>query len=189
MRTDYAEKNVVMMVEGYPRLGFRAFGDMISDGTSSICISRLHPDYVAEKYTLTGPRFYWLTGNKGDDVVSPKSLSHIVKSIKKDSKGKRTMVFLDGLEYLLLWNDMKKVLTSLDEIGSMLKVCDGALYVSIDPLAFEQKDIERIWAMFPRIEAAEMIRERSQQNASISQPTARQEISGRSASKGLTASP
>jgi hypothetical protein len=189
MRTDYTDRNVVMMVEGYPRLGFKAFGDMISDSVSSICISRLHPEYVAEKFSLTGPKFYWLTGNKGDDVVSPKSLSHIVKSIKRDSKGKKTIVFLDGLEYLLLWNDMKKVLTSLDEIGNMLKAGGGALYVSIDPLAFEQKDIERIWAMFPRIEASELVKERSQQNASVSQSNAHQEISGRLASKGLTASP
>lgn len=119
------EKNVVMIVEGYPRLGFKAFGDLISDGSYSICISRLHPEYVSEKFNLSGPKFFWLTGNKGKDVISPKSVSHLVKCIKKESKGKRTMVFLDGLEYLLLWNDIKRVLVGLEEMGRELKLNGG----------------------------------------------------------------
>jgi hypothetical protein len=189
MKSNDAEKNVVMMVEGYPRLGFKAFGDLILDGTSSICISRLHPEYVSEKFSLVGPKFLWLTGNKGEDVISPKNLPHIIRAIKKETKGKRTLVFLDGLEYLLLWNEMKKVLSSLEEIGKTLKASGGALYVSIDPLAFEQVDIEKIWKMFPKIEASEMIKELSLQNASASQSTSHQGTADLMAPKGLTASP
>jgi len=189
MKTINADKNVVMVVEGYPRLGYKAFGDLISDGTASICISRLHPEYVSEKFSLTGPKFFWLTGNNGEDAISPKNLSQIVKTIKKESKGKKTVVFLDGLEYLMLWNDIKNVISCLEEIGETLKQLDGALYVSIDPLAFEQKDVERIWNVFPKIEASAIVNELSQQSASAEPSTSHPETSGLLGPKGLTASP
>jgi hypothetical protein len=148
--------NVTVMVEGYPRVGFKAFSNMTSDGTAGICISRLHPEYVAEKFDLRGPKFFWLTGNKADTAISPKTLAPLVKAIKHEAKDRRLLVFLDGLEYLLLWNDMKKVLGAMCEIGEALARHGGELYISIDPLTLEQNDLDRIYAIFPRVLATEL---------------------------------
>jgi hypothetical protein len=135
MRDETLVENVMMLEEGYPRLGFKAFSSLISDGVAGVCVTRLHPEYVKEKFSLTTPKFYWLTGNAYESAISPKSLGPLVKVIKQEAKGREIVVFLDGLEYLLLWNDMKKVMTSLIEIGRVLKANGGMLYVSIDPLA------------------------------------------------------
>jgi hypothetical protein len=189
MNENKAESNVLMLVEGYPRLGFKAFSSMISDGTSSLCISRLHPEYVMEKFGLIGPRFYWLTGNKAANAISPKSLSPMLKTIKQECKNKKLTVFLDGLEYLLLWNDIKKVMAALETIGKGLEANGGTLCVSIDPLTFEQKDLDRIWALFPRIQAAEAIKEEVQQSALAEQVSGVRAISDPTAPKGLTVSP
>jgi hypothetical protein len=189
MNESKAENNVVMLVEGYPRMGFKAFSSMISDGTSSLCISRLHPEYVTEKFGLVGPRFYWLTGNKADNAISPKTLSPILKTIKQECKNKKLIVFLDGLEYLLLWNDIKKVLAGLESIGRSLDVNGGAIFVSIDPLTFEQKDLDRIWAMFPRLQAAEAIKVEAQQSAEAGPGNEVRTISDPTALRGLTAAP
>jgi hypothetical protein len=189
MNEDKAESNVTMLVEGYPRMGFKAFSSMISDDTSSLCISRLHPEYVMEKFGLTGPRFYWLTGNKADRAISPKTLSPILKTIKQECRDKKLLVFLDGLEYMLLWNDMRKVLSALETIGKVLDVNGGAIYVSIDPLTFEQKDLDRIWALFPRVQVAEAIKAQAQQISATGPGTEGRTISGPTAPKGLTVSP
>lgn len=189
MNENKAENNVMMLVEGYPRSGFKAFSSIISEGTSSLCISRLHPEYVGEKYGLIGPRFYWLTGNKVDGAISPKSLSPLIKTIKQECKNKKMVVFLDGLEYLLLWNDIKKVMSALGSIGKALEVNGGTMFVSIDPLTFEQKDLDRIWSLFPRVLAAELIKEQVQRTAPAGPASAGRAISDPTAPKGLTASP
>ncbi|OPY31758.1 MAG: hypothetical protein A4E32_01360 [Methanomassiliicoccales archaeon PtaU1.Bin124] len=189
MSTKETVANVTIMVEGYPRVGFKAFSNMLVDGSAGVCISRLHPDYVAEKYDLKGPKFYWLTGNRSDVAISPKSLSPMLKAIKQDSRDTRLLVFLDGLEYLLLWNDMKKVLAAMIELGTMLDRNGGELFISIDPLTLEQVDLDRIYAAFPRVMAMETVKEQAQQIASTSPGGAAPVGAGLAVSKVSTASP
>lgn len=189
MNVKKTESNVIMLVEGYPRMGFKAFSSMISDGRASLCITRLHPEYVKEKFGLTGSRYYWLTGNEADHALSPKTLSPLLRTVKRECKNKKLLVFLDGLEYLLLWNDMNKVLDGLEGIGKALDANGGTIFVSIDPLTFEQKDLNRIWALFPRVQAAEAIKEQALQIVSIGPGNVGRTISDPTALKGSTASP
>lgn len=181
--------NVTIMVEGYPRVGFKAFSNMTADGTAGICISRLHPDYVAEKFDLKGPKFFWLTGNKADMAISPKSLSSLVKAIKTESKDRRMLVFLDGLEYLLLMNDMKKVLGTVEDMAKLLAMNGGCLYISIDPLTLEQKDLDKMYEMFPRVNAVEVVKEQAQQSGEAGQDAKAPVAAGLMVSGASTASP
>ncbi len=80
--------------------------------------------------------------------------------------------FLDGLEYLLLWNDMRKLLATLEEINQALKVNGGVMYIGIDPLTLEQKDLDRLWAVFPKMQLDESTvkeAQRSGQGEAVSQ--------------------
>ncbi|HSV41816.1 MAG TPA: DUF835 domain-containing protein [Methanomassiliicoccales archaeon] len=189
MTMGLTEKNVKMLVEGYPRIGFKLFSQMISDDANNVCITRLHPDYVAEKYALTKPKYYWLSGNKATNTISPKSLGPLLRTVRHECRGKKTVIFLDGLEYLLLWNDMKKVLSCLQEIGDELAMNGGSLYVCIDPLTFEQKDLDRIWAMFPKCLPYETVTGQALRSVSIGPSSSDRTISDLMAPRGLTASP
>jgi len=133
---------ISLLVEGYPRSGFKVFSYMSKANENSICITRLHPDYVAEKYNVKGRKCYWLSGCKGKNIISPKSLNQMVK----------TVVFLDGLEYLLLWNEMNKVISALEEIQAVLVATNGKMVICFDPLTLEQNDLKRLWALYPKME-------------------------------------
>jgi hypothetical protein len=119
---------------------------------NSICITRLNPEYVAEKYNVKGRKCYWLSGCKGKDIISPKSLNQMVKMVKADAKAGKPAVFLDGLEYLLLWNEMNKVIAALEEIQDILVATNGKMVICFDPLTLEQNDLKRLWALYPKME-------------------------------------
>jgi hypothetical protein len=178
---------VSLLVEGYPRNGFNIFSKYLS-GEEGVCITRLHPEYVVEKYGLKHSKFHWLSGVKQKGALSPKNVSNLVKQVRSEVKEGRKKFFLDGLEYLLLWNDMNKIVSSLQEIGQMLERSHGSMIVSIDPLTFEERDLKRLWGSFPQFDAAS-INEVSQRSAA-DEPTDKGRISGDLlVSKGLTATP
>lgn len=141
---------IALLVEGYPRLGFETYRKMIADGAPGLCITRLHPRYVTEKFGVSSGSFLWLTGNAADGAVSPKNPKKLLKAVKELSAKESGMtVFLDGLEYLLLFNDMRKMISLMQEMGEILAKNGGKMIVSIDPLTFEQNDLVRLWEAFP----------------------------------------
>lgn len=185
---------ISLLVEGYPRYGFQVFSKMLDDRRKGICITRLHPDYVVQKFNLRNVKCHWLSGCKGKDVVSPKSLNQIVRILKAIVKtDKDTVVFLDGLEYLLIWNDMGKIMSSLSEIDSALSGTDSEMLVCIDPLTFEQRDLDRLYEEFPKRNASEMLESgtssQSQRTSAVLQETEGQTVGGLLQSRVLHATP
>jgi hypothetical protein len=146
------KSRISLLVEGYPRSGFKVFSSLSKVNENSICLTRLHPDYVAEKYSIKAKKCYWLSGCKGKDIISPKSLGQIVKVVKADAKAGKPVVFLDGLEYLLLWNEMSKVIAALEEIQNILLATDGIMVICFDPLTLEQSDLKKLWTLYPKME-------------------------------------
>jgi hypothetical protein len=169
------ESRISLLIEGYPRTGYQTYSKIVGRSTSGLCISRLHPDYVAQKYGLEMSKRYWLSGQKGDEVIAPKSLHQLIKVVRSEMRGRSGgCMFMDGLEYLLLYNDMGKVMSAMEEIDIILRSADVEMVVSVDPLTFEQKDVERLWRTFPRYTAEEMLLKHSigqPQNISLTAPT------------------
>lgn len=134
----------------------------MGSSTGGLCISRLHPEYVANKYGLSRAKCYWLSGQKGDEVISPRSLHQLVRTIRSELRGRAGgTVFLDGLEYLLLFNDFCKTLSALEEIDQMLKDANVEMIVSVDPLTFDPKEVAKLWETFPRYTTEELVKKYS----------------------------
>ena len=185
---------ISLLVEGYPRCGFQVFSKLLDSRRKGICITRLHPDYVVQKYGLHDVECYWLSGCKSKEVISPKSLSQMVKALKAGVKAdKDAVMFLDGLEYLLIWNDMGKIMSSLTEIDSVLSGTDAEMLVCIDPLTLEQRDLDRLYEAFPKRNANEMLASAtssgSQQTSEALQENGGQTVGGLLQSRVLHATP
>lgn len=178
---------VSLLVEGYPRNGFQVFSRYLA-GEDGVCITRLHPEYVVEKYGLNNSKFHWLSGVKQKGALSPKNVSDLVKQVRAEIKTGRRKFFLDGLEYLLLWNDMNRIIASLKDIEKMLDAVEGSIIVSIDPLTFEERDIKRLWDSFPAFDVAAFNEGFPQTAGDV--PSDKGRIGGDLlVSKGLTATP
>ena len=149
---------ISLLVEGYPRYGFEILSKILDRKRSGVCITRLHPDYVVQKYDLRNVECCWLSGCTGKNVISPKSLNQLVRALRSRMKGtKEMLVFLDGLEYLLMWNDIGRIMWTLSEIDSTLENVSAEMLVCIDPLTLEQRDLERLFGAYPRRIAQEML--------------------------------
>jgi len=144
------DAKVKLLMDGYPWKGFSIFSSYLGK-ERGVCITRLHPEYVRERYGLEGSRFHWLSGVKQEGTLSPKNISALVKQVRGELKGGRCKFFLDGVEYLLLWNDMDSIVASLREIERELERVEGCMIVSIDPLTFEERDLTLLKGAFPEM--------------------------------------
>ncbi len=183
--TGTMDAKVTLLMEGYPRNGFAVFSNYLGKD-QGVCITRLHPEYVVEKYGLKNSRFHWLSGVKQQGTLSPKNVSALVKQVRGEIKDGHRKFFLDGLEYLLLWNDMNGIVASLKEIEKDLEKTEGSLIVSIDPLTFEEKDLQKLKESFP--EMAEL--SAGSQQTGADEPADKGRIGADLlVSRGLTATP
>ena len=149
---------VSLLTESYPRYGFDALSILVRMGWDALCITRLHPGYITQKFNLEGVRCLWLSSRKGKNVLSPKSLGPMVKAVKAAVReGGNTTIFLDGLEYILMWNNVGKAIAALNEINAFLENRRAEMLVCIDPLTLEQKDLDRLWMEYPRYSATEIV--------------------------------
>ncbi len=152
------DSKISMLIEGYPRNGYQTYSRIVRGSKRGLCISRLHPQYVANKYSLDAAKRYWLSNQRGDDAITPKSLHQLVKILRIELRDRSGgTIFMDGLEYLLIFNDMSKVMAALKEIDDLLRTANVELIISVDPLTFEQRDLEKLWTSFPRYTGEELL--------------------------------
>ncbi|MEM2943799.1 MAG: DUF835 domain-containing protein [Methanomassiliicoccales archaeon] len=136
---------ISVVLESYPRKGFQMLGQLNCLYKHGLCITRLHPEYVSSKYNLKNMEYYWLSCCKGKKVISPKSISHMIRIIKLWlRKNGNSLVFMDGIEYLLIWNDLGRVMHALEEINAILISANSEMLICLDPLTLEQRDVEKI---------------------------------------------
>lgn len=91
--------------EKEPHLSFDMFQEFLENEYEGLCITRTHPnDLKPRRGWKDGVRIYWLTNTgKGDHVLKP-SLEHVQRAVENflsENRGKRCIVLLDGIEYLM----------------------------------------------------------------------------------------
>lgn len=149
--------NISLLVEDYPRYGFQALSKILEGGREGLCITRLHPDYVRQKYGLGDLECHWLSTRNARNSISPKSIERLINIIEKGFRdGNKKLIFMDGLEYILIWNDFKKVMDILGSINELLKENVAEMFICVDPLTLEQNEKEKLWNSFPHYPTEEL---------------------------------
>jgi len=121
------------------------FLKMIARGYTGLVISRQHPDNVMRKYKLEGVRLVWLSTTLGKDYIDPHNLGSLtnVAGLFLNDNGKSVIV-LDGLEYLMVHNDFGRVLKFMEYLNEMVMQRQAVLLISLDDRAFEPRQIALI---------------------------------------------
>ncbi len=152
------DTRITLLIEGYPRTGYQTYARLVGGSSGGLSIGRLHPDYVAQKYGLERSKRYWLSSQKGAGTISPKALGALVKALHSELRGRAGgTVLLDGLEYLLLFHDIGKMMGILQEIDGLLQQADVTMLVLLDPHTFEPRDLERLWEAYPKLTSEELL--------------------------------
>jgi predicted ATPase len=134
-----------LIKESKVKKSFEIFMDLVSRGYKGLCITRIPQDKVQDKYTeLDKANIYWLTQKAGEHCVppSPTILTHLITQFVKNNKN--SVAFLDGLEYILDYNEFNKILKFLNEVNDSVILQKSILILPVNPDAYDPKEIAKL---------------------------------------------
>ncbi|KQM11542.1 hypothetical protein AOA80_07580 [Methanomassiliicoccales archaeon RumEn M1] len=124
----------------------RQLGEM---GSRVLTATRLHPSLVAERTGLDADESIWLSERAGAGNVPPDQLNRLFQRISAFlSENPDGTVMLEGVEYILQYNDVKKVLATVERVNDVIMSSQAVLIISIDPMTLDPRTLAylRRWA-------------------------------------------
>ena len=133
------KNGVTYIVHGVDR-GYQLFRRYVDgDSRKGLCISRIIPKRVEEKYGIKGSR--WLAESVGNGYLDPNQPTLLGNEILQFFKanGEGSMAFLDGLEYLLMKNNFETVSRAVvDTAYEEAALNKGIFAMAVDPSALDK---------------------------------------------------
>lgn len=128
--------------EQKPSKAYAHFWHKIENGYKGLLITRQHPDHVEKRHGPGELKILWLSTTLGKSYVDPHnlgSLTNIINRFVEDSS--KTVILLDGIEYLLVNNDFGRLLKFIEYLNEMVMNKKSLLLISIDPRALDEKEL------------------------------------------------
>jgi len=137
------ESGHTYMVKEYkPERSFTLFLNEVNTGCKGLYISRTNPEQIKGRFKLENASIYWLTDSLTDEMsVSPEPdlLFAFISDFME--KNERSVILLDGLEYLITHANFEQVLRFVQGIKDKVGVHDSRLIIPINPRALSEKEM------------------------------------------------
>jgi hypothetical protein len=125
---------------------FKVINSLKSDpGRNVLLISRVHPDKVKQTYGLYVNDIWWLSKSTEDYSITPSNLgkiSHLINEYVKSNEN--SVVFLEGLEYLISNNDFPKIMRLVEAIHETIVRNNSVLILPVNPMVVDEKGLQKL---------------------------------------------
>lgn len=110
-----------------------------------ICMSRMHPGQVRERWPLAHMSCYWLSQRGGEANIDPRRLDQVGEAIAHHlRKDGNDIAILDGLEYLSIHNNFHDINLMFEELNDLVMETRSMLLVPLDPRLIEPRNLARL---------------------------------------------
>ncbi|OPY31759.1 MAG: hypothetical protein A4E32_01361 [Methanomassiliicoccales archaeon PtaU1.Bin124] len=110
-----------------------------------VCVSRMHPGQVMERWPLAKMTSYWLSQREGPWNIPPERLDRVKEAIADHLlKGINGVAILDGLEYLGIHNDFREINLMFEELNDLVMETRSILLIPLDPRLLEPLHLARL---------------------------------------------
>ncbi len=124
-----------------PAQAFKIFEQSIDLGMPALCVSSTYPSNLKKLYKLGDAKVVWLSKQEVKDAISPAELDILRDTMVKFVENRRGVVLFDGLEYLVTENGFDQVWKFLRDVIESVAVNRATLLVSINPKAFDERQL------------------------------------------------
>ncbi len=139
-----AEGSIYLVEEVEPDRAYDLFLRQIGAGGSGLCVSRVYPHKLRERFGIPDLPIQWLSNVGKEDAVRPKDLEKLSLAIEQFLARGKAVVLLDGIEYLITNNNFLTVLRLLQSARDQVAMANGVLLVSVNPSTLESHQLTLI---------------------------------------------
>lgn len=139
---DLKEGLSYLIEEDKPQRSFEIFVDLVTHGIHGLCITRMPPEDVRQKYNLVKTPIIWLSRTVDKkmciDPAMTAELSMTIRNFLEESKN--GVILLDGIEYLIVHNNFAKVLKVLHDLNEAVAINHAVLIMPFDSRTLNEKE-------------------------------------------------
>lgn len=107
-----------------------------------LMVTRVFPERIREEYPLQVTPIIWLTESPGERRIQPTSVALLTDTlIRFMESNPNSIILVDGIEYLMTFNEFNKILKSLDSLNETTWITKSRLIIALDPKAFDAKQV------------------------------------------------
>jgi hypothetical protein len=133
---------VYLVKEKRPGIAFAMFREAVVHGAKGMVITREHPNRLKQTYEFEASRILWLTRRVGEDHVDPTELTRLSMTVSKFIEGTpKSVVLIEGLEYLITQNDFETVLRVVNHLHDFVLSHDCAVIIVLDPRVLSTREL------------------------------------------------
>lgn len=148
-----AEGRGCIVKERSPDRSFMIFNELLAKGGTGLCVTRIHPDELRDRYGMEGVRFVWLTRSEKketvlgalsleEEYISPTNLAGLATLLIAFIEGGGSVVVLEGTEYLITHNSFDAVLKFMMKVNERALLKGVTFLLSIDPATMDIKEYQ-----------------------------------------------
>ncbi len=132
-----------LIKEKKPLTSYEIFKDFVSHGTFGLCFTRSFPERIKSLYQLEKTPVFWLSKKEGEEgTISGSNLGGLAHAINQFvEKSEKSIVILDGLEYLLTINGFDRTIMYIFDIIENVMVHKSILIIPIHQEALNKKEM------------------------------------------------
>jgi hypothetical protein len=132
-----------LLLETMPERSVRLFQREVKAGMKGLYITRSNPNQVRKRFDLGGAKICWLTGVRAsEDVLSISGLQELSILVSNAiDENTKSIIFLDGLEYLVSNNDFSIVLRLVQQIRDKVSTSESVLLIPLNKDALDSRQV------------------------------------------------
>jgi len=140
-------KHSYLVKEHQPVMSFNIFKEMIDEGVDGLCITRNNPAEIREKYGLDNIPIIWLTRNRieTEKCIDPSNVTRLSVEISTFiSNIDSGSILLEGLEYLISYNDYPLILRFLQLMNDKIMLGNSCMIVPLNPQILQENELHML---------------------------------------------
>jgi hypothetical protein len=123
--------------------------ERVAEGMRALCITRDPPEIVARHHRLAHAEQYWLITRARPNAVDPFDLPRLGRLVLRFlGEHPESVVFLDGIEFLLVLNDYGAVKTFLSDVDAAVRRKGSSCIVPLDARTLAREELEDLTRSF-----------------------------------------
>jgi len=145
------ESSTYLIEEKTPSEAYDLFRTALQAGKTGLCITRVYPKKVRERFGDADLRILWLSNVGKENTVRPKDLEKLSLSVEQFLGGTTGVILIDGLEYLVTNNNFITVLRLVQSLRDQVAINGAVLLLSVNPSALDahqmtllEREVDRV---------------------------------------------
>lgn len=130
---EIVKSQMYMVEEEKPEIAYRLFVETLAQGISGLCVTRVYPGILTQKYDFGTSTLLWLSNAGKDESIRPRDLERLSLLLEQFLIEEKGAVLVDGIEYLITNNDFVTVLRLIQSIRDQVAMNEAIMIVSLNP--------------------------------------------------------